>query len=69
VLEEVPPDQLVVPFVIEGARFDDTPAYVAAFLQGPAPDRRYERVLIWVVDRRSCALLSLASQRLGPPSE
>jgi hypothetical protein len=64
VIAEVPPEQLVVPIGIEEARFDGRPAYVAAFLQGPAPDERYDRVVIWVVARESCSLLSLATQRL-----
>ena len=63
-LAEVPPDGAVVPLAIEGARFGDTPAYVAALLQGPTPGERYDRVLIWVVDRETCSILSLASQRL-----
>jgi Putative zinc-finger len=63
-LREVPPEQLLVPFSIEAASFQGEPAYVAAFLQGPAPDVRYDRVVIWVVARDSCALRSLATQRL-----
>jgi Putative zinc-finger len=64
VLQEIPPEQLVVPFRIEAASFEGDPAYVAAFLQGPAPDQPYDRVLIWVVDRDDCSFRSLASQRL-----
>ncbi len=64
VIAEVPPEQLVVPFSIESATFDGQPAYVAAFLQGPTPGERYDRVVIWVVDRDACSLLSLATQRL-----
>ena len=64
VLAEVPPTQLIVPFRIEAASFQDTEAYVAAFLQGPTPDDPYDRLVIWVVDRESCSLLSLASQVL-----
>jgi hypothetical protein len=63
-LREVPPDQLLVPFSIEAASFEGEPAYVAAFLQGPAPDRPYDRVVLWVVARDSCSLRSLATQRL-----
>jgi hypothetical protein len=37
---------------------------VASFLQGPAPDQAYDRVVIWVVGREDCRLRSLASQRL-----
>jgi hypothetical protein len=64
VLAEVPPEQLVVPFRIEAASFEGEPAYVAAFLQGPTPDEPYDRLVIWVVDREGCSLLSLASQLL-----
>ncbi|HEX2025888.1 MAG TPA: zf-HC2 domain-containing protein [Actinomycetota bacterium] len=63
-LQEVPPEQLLVPFSIEAASFEGEPAYVAAFLQGPAPHRPYDRVVLWVVARDSCSLRSLASQRL-----
>jgi Putative zinc-finger len=64
VLTEVPPEQLVVPFRIEAASFEGQPAYVAAFLQGPTPEEPYDRLVIWVVDRESCSLQSLASQLL-----
>jgi hypothetical protein len=64
VLADLPPNQLVVPYKIEAASFEGTPAYVAAFLQGPTPDDSYDRIVIWVVDREGCALLSLASQLL-----
>jgi hypothetical protein len=63
-LREVPPEELLVPFSIEAASFEGEPAYVAAFLQGPAPDRPYDRVVLWVVARDSCSLRSLAAQRL-----
>jgi hypothetical protein len=63
-LREVPPEELLVPFSIEAASFEGEPAYVAAFLQGPAPDRPYDRVVLWVVARDTCSLRSLASQRL-----
>ena len=64
VLAEVPPEQLIVPFRIEAASFEGAPAYIAAFLQGPTPDDPYDRLVIWVVDREGCSLLSLASQVL-----
>jgi anti-sigma factor RsiW len=64
VLTEVPPTQLIVPFRIEAATFEGTPAYIAAFLQGPSPEEPYDRIVIWVVDREGCSLLSLASQVL-----
>jgi hypothetical protein len=64
ITEELPPDDLIVPFVIEASRFEGEPAYVAAFLQGPEPSAPYDRVLVWVVARESCALRTFASQRL-----
>jgi hypothetical protein len=63
-IREVPPEQLLVPFSIEAASFNGRPAYVTAFLQGPTPDLPYDRVVIWVVDRETCGLASLATQRL-----
>jgi hypothetical protein len=63
-LQEVPPRQLLVPFRIERASFEGEPAYVTAFLQGPSHRTPYDRVLIWVVDRRTCSLRYYASQRL-----
>jgi hypothetical protein len=64
VVAEVPPEQLIVPFAIEAASFQGEPAYIASFLQGPAPDQPYDRILMWVVGREDCSLRSLASQRL-----
>jgi hypothetical protein len=64
VVAEVPPEQLIVPFTILEAEFEDEPAYIASFLQGPAPDQPYDRLVMWVVGRDDCRLRSLASQRL-----
>lgn len=64
VVSDVPPEQLIVPFTILEASFEDEPAYIASFLQGPAPDQPYDRLVIWVVGRDDCGLRSLASQRL-----
>ena len=64
VLRDVPPEEPAVPFTIELARFDGIPAYVATVLQGPAPDLPHDRLLIWAVDRETCALLSFARQKL-----
>ena len=64
VVSDVPPEQLIVPFTILEASFQDEPAYIASFLQGPAPDQPYDRLVIWVVGRDDCRLRSLASQRL-----
>lgn len=58
------PDRSVVPFVIEQARFEQEPAYLASFLQGPAPDQPYDRIVLIVAGRDDCVLRTLASQRL-----
>ena len=54
----------MVPFLIQEARFQGDPVYVAAFLQGPGFDAPYDRMLIWVVHRETCALRYYASHRL-----
>jgi Putative zinc-finger len=60
----LPPDQPAAPFRIEAARFQGEPVYVAAFLRGPDPSARHDRVLIWVVTREACLLRYFASQDL-----
>lgn len=64
ILEELPPRQLAVPFVIQEATFQGEPVYVAAFLQGPDPDQPYDRLLLWVLDREDCGLRYYATVRL-----
>jgi hypothetical protein len=63
-LADVPAEQPVVPFLVQRASFQGTPAYVAAFLQGPSDTTPYDRLLIWVVDRETCALRYYAAHRL-----
>jgi hypothetical protein len=63
-LDEVPAGQPVVPILVQRASFEGTPAYVAAFLQGPSDTTPYDRLVIWVVDRESCALRNYAAHRL-----
>jgi hypothetical protein len=63
-LNEVPASQPVVPILVQRASFEGTPAYVAAFLQGPSDTTPYDRLLIWVVDRETCALRYYAAHRL-----
>lgn len=58
------PDRSVVPFVILEGSFEGEPAYIASFLQGPAPEEAYDRVVMIVAGRSDCALRTLASQRL-----
>jgi anti-sigma factor RsiW len=62
--EGLPPNQPAAPFRIEAARFQGEPVYVAAFLRGPTPQARHDRVLIWVVSRETCALRYSDSQTL-----
>jgi putative zinc finger protein len=64
VFREVPPEQLLVPYSIQEASFQGEPAYVAAFLQGPSPDTPFDRVLIWVVDLKTCSLRYYAAHQL-----
>jgi hypothetical protein len=64
VFREVPPEQLLVPYSIQEASFQGVPAYVAAFLQGPSPDTPFDRVLIWVVDLKTCSLRYYAAHQL-----
>lgn len=63
-LAEVPAEQPVVPLLVQRASFEGTSVYVAAFLQGPSPTTPYDRLLIWVVDRETCALRYYAAHRL-----
>lgn len=60
----LPPDQPAAPYRIEAARFQGEPVYVAAFLRGPEPSARHDRVLIWVVSRETCTLRYFATQKL-----
>jgi len=64
VTEGGPPDRTVVPFVLEAARFEERPAYLASFLVGPAPERRYDRLQIVVVSRDTCTIRHFSRQRL-----
>jgi hypothetical protein len=45
------------------ARYLGTPAYLAVFAQGPGADQPADRVTVWVVAKRDCSILLLASQR------
>lgn len=58
------PDRDVVPFHIEETTFEGDPAYLVAFLAGPAADRPYDRVQVLVADRQTCAIRHFARQRL-----
>jgi hypothetical protein len=59
-----PPGPNVVPFVLEGGRFEGIPAYLVSFLQAPSPEAAYERVQLQVVDRGTCSVKHFAQQKL-----
>lgn len=63
-LREAPPDELVVPYLVEAASFQGDPAFIGAFLQGPAQEEPYDRILLWVVEREGCSLRYFATVRL-----
>lgn len=46
------------------ARYLGTPAYLGVFREGPGGDRPAARVVVWVVARDDCRILTLLSQRI-----
>jgi hypothetical protein len=44
------------------ARYGDTPAYFAVFLESPGADQPPDTAVVWVVARRDCRILTFASQ-------
>jgi anti-sigma factor RsiW len=46
------------------ARYLGTPAYLAVFREGPGGDQPPTRVVVWVVAREDCRILTLLSQRI-----
>jgi anti-sigma factor RsiW len=48
------------------AKFEDTPAYIAVFAESPGAGQPADHVVVWVVSRGDCRILSTASQRLTP---
>lgn len=42
------------------ARFEDRPAYLAVFLQGPGPGQPPERAVVWTVRRDDCSILNVS---------
>jgi hypothetical protein len=43
------------------ATFDDTPAYLAVFLQGPGASQPADHAVVWVVATEDCRILNTAS--------
>jgi hypothetical protein len=60
----IPPDRTVVPFIVEAARFEGTPAHLVVYLRGADPQTPYDRIQVVVVDRATCGVLHFALQRL-----
>jgi hypothetical protein len=52
------------PVKLLDAAYQGTPAFIGVFLEGPGADRPPAAVVIWIVDRRTCTVLSLAEQRI-----
>jgi hypothetical protein len=46
------------------ARFQGRPAYVGVYLESPSAGQPADRVVIWVVARPDCSILSFSSKRL-----
>ncbi|HYG72831.1 MAG TPA: hypothetical protein VEC15_11195, partial [Actinomycetota bacterium] len=42
------------------ARFEDTPAYLAVFLQSSDPGQPPERAVVWTVGRDDCSILNVS---------
>jgi hypothetical protein len=59
---DIGPDAQVEKII--AASFKGTPAYIGAFLEGPGAGEPPDRLVIWVVSRDDCALLSFVRQLL-----
>lgn len=46
------------------AKFEGTPAFIAAFLEGPGANQPPDSVTIWVFSTKSCAIISSSFARL-----
>jgi len=46
------------------ATFQGRPAYVGVYLENPGSGQPADRIVIWVVARRDCSILSFSSKRL-----
>jgi hypothetical protein len=44
------------------ARFAKTPAYFAVLVESPGADQPADTVVVWVVARRDCRILTFAAQ-------
>jgi hypothetical protein len=48
------------------AEFEDTPAYIAVFSEGPGAGQPPDHIVVFVVAKDDCRILSTASQRVPP---
>ena len=48
------------------ARFEDTPAFIGVFSEGPGAGQAPDHVVVFVVAKDDCRILSTASQRIPP---
>ncbi len=46
------------------AKFDGKPAYIAVYLESPGAGQPPTKVVVWIVAKQGCSLLSFASQRI-----
>jgi len=60
-VDEPTTDQLVR--LIE-AKFKETPAYFAVFLEGPGAGQTPDKAVVWVVSKGDCQILNAVQQRL-----
>jgi anti-sigma factor RsiW len=58
------PSETGQPTRLISARFQDTPAYLAVFLEGPGADQPPDSVVVWVFATKDCAILSFSHARL-----
>lgn len=57
-------EDLGPPVKLIDASYEGTPAHVGVFLEGPDTGRAPEAVVVWIVARDDCRILSFAEQRL-----
>ena len=48
------------------AEFEGTPAYIAVFSEGPGAGQPPDHIVVFVVAKDDCRILSTASQRITP---
>jgi hypothetical protein len=48
------------------ARFEGTPAFIGVFAEGPGAGQAADHIVVFVVAKNDCRILSTASQRISP---